>query len=239
MNAAGKRTIGLDVNGNMLFVAIVLNAQVSDLTSGANAPTPEQPANAAAMTPCCEHPHTATQTVCFICDNSTCRKCRGLVNGLHSICRDCKKQVLQELRDERPRWWNTLLGSVCGLAAGIAAGALWSEVESRFKLDGEYLWTGVGYVAGYGVFLGSGQKRGLFLQNIAIFATLLGVIVTQVWPLLLAAFYLNMQEVQDIAVQFSLILPILFAFDPWRWFWLMAALYVAGRVVRPTKLRLM
>lgn len=146
--------------------------------------------------------------------------------------------MLQELRDERPRWWNTLLGSVCGLAAGLAAGVLWSEVERRFKLDGEYLWTGIGYIAGYGVFLGSGKKRGLFLQNIAIFATLLGVTLAQVWPLLMVAYYLDMQKLQDVAIQLSAIVPILIALDPWQWLWLMAALFVAGRVVQPTKLRM-
>jgi hypothetical protein len=222
----------------MLLVAIVLNAQVSELSSGANAPTQETQTNAPALAPCCEHPHTATQKVCFMCDNSTCRKCRALVNGLHAICRDCRKQVLQELRDERPRWSNTLLGSVCGLAAGLAAGVLWSEVERRFNLDGEYLWTGIGYIAGYGVFLGSGKKRGLFLQNIAIFATLLGVTLAQVWPLFVAAYYLDMQKLQDVAIQLSAIVPILIALDPWQWLWLMAALFVAGRVVRPTKLRM-
>ena len=135
-------------------------------------PVPAQPGTAAQ---CCEQMDPQTAGKCKLCGkNNICKNCRGLING-KSVCRACKDQILAELDAEKADPSHLPLALVAGAVAAFVSGVVWAAIAVIARVHIGYVAIGVGYLAGQGVFFGSGKKRGVTLQYAAIGCALLGL----------------------------------------------------------------
>ena len=116
---------------------------------------------AAAIQPCCEKADAASRRSCELCGkNAVCKFCRHLVNGSKWVCAACREQILAELKAEEAQTPHLLAGAALGAVAAVAGGAVWAAVAIITHLAIGYVAIGVGYLAGFGVWLGAGRKKG-------------------------------------------------------------------------------
>jgi len=74
-----------------------------------------------------------------------------------------------------------LPGSIGGLLAAIIGGVLWGVITIATNKEYGIAAIGIGFLAGGGVLLLSGKKKGLPLQIIACVAGVLGILVGKYW----------------------------------------------------------
>jgi hypothetical protein len=118
-------------------------------------------------------PQTAGK--CKLCGkNSICKNCRGLING-KSVCNACKDQILAELDAEKADTSHLPLALAAGAIAAFASGIVWAAIAVIAGVHIGYVAIGVGYLAGQGVYFGSGKRKGVNLQYAAIGCALLGL----------------------------------------------------------------
>lgn len=93
------------------------------------------------------------------------------------ICEDCRLLVNKEYETELidPNLVGGLLG---GLAGGLLGGLGWYLFVVLTKFELGYIAIGVGYLVAHGVYLGSGKKRGISLQFIALGETFLALLAS-------------------------------------------------------------
>lgn len=93
------------------------------------------------------------------------------------LCKDCKVLVDDAfaLETKNPNILRSVAG---GLLAAVIAGIIWYFFVIITKIELGYLAIGVGYLIGWGVYLGSGKKRGIAIQLITVAITLLTLIVS-------------------------------------------------------------
>ncbi len=156
-----------------------------------SAAAPEPPPVPAAG-PCCAQTDVATMKPCSLCGKMICKNCRSFVNG-KQCCETCVAQIKSELAAERGGVANLPLAACMGIAAAFISGAIWAAIIVWTNMQIGYVAIGVGWLAGQGVFIGSGKKRGTLLQVMAVGCAILG--------LLLGKYFWVASIIHDIALK--------------------------------------
>lgn len=94
------------------------------------------------------------------------------------LCEDCKGKVNTAFAEETENpdlLYAVLLGTV-GAAIG---GMIWFLVAIGTGREIGYVSLGLGYLVGYGVYYGAGQKRGYQLQMISALLAIIAIVVTE------------------------------------------------------------
>lgn len=90
------------------------------------------------------------------------------------LCSDCKAQIDEAFQQEtaNPNYFGAI---TLGVLAGIVAGAVWFLIEILTGYRIGYVALGAGYLIGWAVIWGAGQKRGSSLQLISTVISLLSI----------------------------------------------------------------
>jgi hypothetical protein len=92
------------------------------------------------------------------------------------------QQQLKEIaQTEQMTGTEYLPGSIGGLLAAIIGGVLWGIITIATNKEYGIAAIGIGFLAGGGVLLFSGRKKGMPLQIIACVASVLGILVGKYW----------------------------------------------------------
>jgi hypothetical protein len=92
------------------------------------------------------------------------------------------EQQLKEIaQSEQMTGTEYLPGSIGGLLAAIVGGVLWGLITMATNKEYGIAAIGIGFLAGGGVLLFSGKKKGLPLQIIACVTSVLGILVGKYW----------------------------------------------------------
>ncbi|KAF0243657.1 MAG: hypothetical protein FD180_3177 [Planctomycetota bacterium] len=198
----------------------------------------------APQTTCCSAPDAATIKPCAACGAPVCKNCRAFVNGL-ILCSNCRGQVESAVAAEQPGALGLPFAIAGGVVAAIVSGAVWAAIAIYGNAEIGFIAIGVGFLAGWGVFLGAGKKRGVQLQVVAVACAVLG--------LLLGKYFIVANAIRDYIVQqggakageislfHSGIMKIFFEnigsfLSPWDALWVFLALGAAWRVPQPSGL---
>ena len=194
---------------------------------------------------CCENCQIETLKTCYLCKNNVCKRCRSVVNATRWICRDCKTQIIRELREERPSGRNKFFGLLGGVAAAFIASTIMTVTETITKLDLDYLFVGAGYLCGYAVFLSSSQKRSIGLQNIAFFTTFLVLFIAPAMPMLWAVLLMtpagtnvDFSGLYAAGLLVGAINVVHSLWNVWHFIWTVAGLAVATAIVKPSRIHM-
>ena len=94
------------------------------------------------------------------------------------LCLDCKAKANEMLKAETANP-NFLLAVVVGAAGALLGGLVWYFVAMATGKEIGYISLGLGYLIGFGVYLGSGKKRGIQLQILSAALAIVAIIVTE------------------------------------------------------------
>lgn len=94
------------------------------------------------------------------------------------LCPECKQKANQTFNDET-RNPNILLAIVAGAIAAAIGGVVWYFVAIGTGMEIGYISLGLGYIIGFGVYLGAGKKRGHQLQIIAALLAVISIIIIE------------------------------------------------------------
>ncbi len=94
------------------------------------------------------------------------------------LCSDCKEEANKSFANETKNA-NILLAIIVGAIGGIIGGVIWYFVTINSGMEIGYVSLGLGYLIGFGVYLGAGKKRGHQLQIISAILALVAIIVTE------------------------------------------------------------
>jgi len=94
------------------------------------------------------------------------------------LCPECKQKANQSFEDETKNP-NILLAIVVGAIAAAIGGIVWYFVAIGTGMEIGYISLGLGYVIGFGVYLGAGKKRGHQLQIISALLAVVAIIVIE------------------------------------------------------------
>lgn len=189
---------------------------------------------------CCADPDVATQTACGLCTRPTCRKCGGYVNS-RPVCKNCVAQIQQELDAERADASHIPGGLIGGVIGALLGGGIWAAVAIVTNLAIGYLAVLVGFLAGYGVFLGAGKRKSKQLQYVAVGCAFLGLVLGKyfiVAHVIMKKYpndglsYLDSRVFHVFTENFSKF------FEAFDFLWMFLALGAAVRATKPTLTRL-
>lgn len=195
----------------------------------------------APQAPCCSVPDAATVKLCAACDAPVCKNCRSFVNG-QIVCKNCLSQVQAAFAAEQSGALGLPFAIAGGVIAAIVAGAVWAAIAVFAHIEIGYVAIGVGFLAGWGVFLGAGKKRGVQLQVVAVACAALGLLVGKYFIVANAIrdYLVSQEMVQkgEISLFNSGIFKIFFEnigsfLSPWDALWLFFALGAAWGVPKP------
>lgn len=160
------------------------------------------------------------------------------------LCPECKEKTSKAFEEEtkNPRLW---LAVILGAVGGAVGGLVWYFVAIKTGKEIGYISLGLGYLVGFGVYLGAGKKRGHLLQILSAILAVISIIVTEKFAF---DYFLN-KYIQDNISQFPNILPgqsipVSF-FEPEFWKGFLSpvglliyviGIYIAYRVCKPRKL---
>lgn len=105
-------------------------------------------------------------------------RCKGKKGAVVFVCEGCK-EVLEKAFKAETENPNTPMAILAGLFAAILAGVVWYAFTVLTNYQVGYIAIGVGFLIGFAVRLGSGNKRGFSLQMISAGITLLTLYVSQ------------------------------------------------------------
>ena len=94
------------------------------------------------------------------------------------LCSECKANVDKAFEAETKNP-NILLAIVVGVIGGIIGGIIWYFITINTNYEIGYVSLGLGYLIGFGVYLGSGKKRGHKLQIISAIIAVIAIVVTE------------------------------------------------------------
>lgn len=140
--------------------------------------TGEMEMDSVEATACCDNADMESQGVCGLCEKIICGNCWKKVNEI-TVCGACKETILEELENEKAGVTSMPVAIVLGIVAAIVSGAIWAAVAIGTNHEIGYLAIGVGWLAGMGVFLGGGKKRGMQLQIVSVVCAVLGLFLAK------------------------------------------------------------
>lgn len=114
------------------------------------------------------------------------------------LCAECKEKMNTAFEDETKNP-NFLLGVVGGGVGALIGGIIWYFVAIGTGMEIGYISLGLGYLVGFGVYLGAGKKRGHQLQIISALLATIAIIVTEKF---LFDYFLN-DYIQNHPAEFS------------------------------------
>lgn len=94
------------------------------------------------------------------------------------LCSECKQKANQAFENETQNP-NILLATIAGAVAALIGGIIWYIVAISAGMEIGYISLGLGYLVGFGVFLGAGKKRGHQLQIISALLTVAAIVVIE------------------------------------------------------------
>ncbi len=118
------------------------------------------------------------------------------------FCPVCKEKLNQEFEDATKNP-NILRAVIAGSIAAIVGGVVWYFVTIFTGMEIGYISLGLGYLIGYGVYIGSGKKRGHMLQVISAMIAVIAIIIIEKFILdhfLTIYIQENLSEFPDFAV---------------------------------------
>jgi hypothetical protein len=183
-------------------------------------------------------PDAATQEGCTLCGRPVCRSCRAYVNA-RRVCRACAAQVQSEL-DREIASTASVPGAIVGGAIGaLAGGAAWALIAIVTNLEVGYVAVGVGFLAGFGAFLGAGKKKGKQVQIVAVACALLGLLVGKYATVVT---FVNREYGVDVSYFDGRMIQVFLenlkdVMQPMDVLWIVLAFLAAVRVTRPTAAR--
>jgi hypothetical protein len=132
------------------------------------------------------------------------------------------------------------MGAAAGLVAAIVGGVVWGLIVKMTEYEVGFVALGIGFIVGTAVVLGSGNKRGLPLQVIAVVLALIGILLGKY----LAFVWSVNAEADELGIPIELGLFSGDSFEGftdsesgvWSWFdllWIAIAGYVAFRAPQP------
>jgi hypothetical protein len=202
-------------------------------------PTAAAPSRGSAA--CCATPDVETQRDCGLCGRPLCRRCGGRVNG-RPVCGECLAQIQSELDAEAASTEHVPGGILGGVAGTLVGGAIWAGVAIATKLAIGYVAVLVGFLAGYGTFLGAGKRKGKPLQIVAVACALLGLLLGKY--LIVAHEIIHLPDLADQNLSYTdtRIFKIFFEnisefFRLFDLLWIFLALGAAMRATQPTLTR--
>ncbi len=123
-------------------------------------------------------------------ENVTCSQCSKTVLGNQAysyqgkdktsifLCEECRTQA-EKAFDEETKNPNIPFAVICGCVAAVVAGIAWAAFSILTGYQVGYIAIGVGFVIGWSVIWGSGQKRGQTLQLISAGLTFITLFVSE------------------------------------------------------------
>lgn len=94
------------------------------------------------------------------------------------LCPECKEKTNESFENETKNP-NILLAIITGAIAATIGGAIWYFITITTGREIGYVSLGLGYLIGFGVYLGSGKKRGHQLQLISALLAIVAIIVIE------------------------------------------------------------
>lgn len=113
---------------------------------------------------------------CSLCEQEKPRAEMSFINAKR-FCAECKQTVLSEAEAQIPGGIDIVKALGGALGAAIIGGVFWGLIVIFLNLEIGYAAVGIGVLAGYGVVLTSGKKRGLILQIMACAASVFGIVL--------------------------------------------------------------
>ncbi|MBI5360407.1 MAG: hypothetical protein HZA48_07470 [Planctomycetes bacterium] len=113
---------------------------------------------------------------CSLCEQEKPRAEMSFINAKR-FCAECKQTVLSEAEAQIPGGIDIVKALGGALGAAIIGGIVWGLIVIFLNLEVGYAAVGIGALAGYGVVLTSGKKRGLILQVMACAASVFGIVI--------------------------------------------------------------
>jgi hypothetical protein len=123
-------------------------------------------------------------------ENVTCSQCQKEVSGNEAytyqgkdnahvfLCSSCRQKAETALQAETKNP-NMMLALVLGSVAAVVAGIIWYYFVILTGYQVGYIAIGVGFIIGWAVVIGSGQKRGSSLQIMSAVMTFLTLFVAE------------------------------------------------------------
>lgn len=94
------------------------------------------------------------------------------------LCTECREKTNQTFEEETKNP-NVLLAILVGAIGAVIGGVVWYFVAIGTGKEIGYISLGLGYLVGFGVYLGAGKKRGRPLQIISASLALVAIFVTE------------------------------------------------------------
>ena len=207
---------------------------MSEPNTNPNPPEPQTPVIA-----CCDQPDPGSVKPCAVCKKPTCKNCRTFAGG-KPICGECRSKIEAEIADEKgdvPRLATAVVGGITG---AIVGGGIWAVIALVTGFEVGYVALAVGWLAGMGTVIGSGGKKGVTLQGVAVVCSVLGLVLGKYFAVA-HAIKTHVEGAADISYFDSRLIQIftenfgefLGAFDI---LWLVLALGIAYKLPAPTRI---
>lgn len=124
---------------------------------------------------CCTAPDARSARRCDVCGTPICRNCRYTVDTA-STCEACARDIARAHREEKAGPARLIPGFIGGAAGALVGGGVWAAIAILRRREVGSIAILVGFLAGLGVVLGAGRKKGWHLQAAAVICTLAGLI---------------------------------------------------------------
>lgn len=149
-----------------------------------------------------------------------------------------------ELQGERAQGRDVPLAVLGGLLGSLLGGVAWAAIAVASDMEIGYVALGIGWLAGQGVLLAAGKRKGRELQYVAVACSVLGLVVGKYFSLAHAIIG-SVQRKQDLTLSYldPEIIRIFIEhasqlFSPWDALWVFLAFGVAWRIPAPSQVQL-
>ena len=123
-----------------------------------------------------------TKVICGQCQKEVLGKeayaYKDAKNNEIFLCEPCKNEVEKVLKAETQNP-NIVMALILGSVAGVVAGVIWYFFSILTGYQIGYIAIGVGFIIGWAVIFGSGQKRGAALQIMSAAITLVTLFIAE------------------------------------------------------------
>ena len=190
---------------------------------------------------CCSTMNAESQRECSFCGTPICSSCLTLIKT-HTACEKCSTQIQSELEDEKAGLLSMPTAVAGGMIGAAIGGIAWALVVIFANMEVGYVAIGVGWLAGTGVVMGAGGKKGASLQMVAAACSVFGLLIGKYFSIAhaviqsleeevsyfsLELFMFITQNVGEIFTGSDLIFDLL---------WIFFAISVAWRLPKQTEL---
>lgn len=131
------------------------------------------------MASCCQNMDASTKDTCTLCQKEICGNCLVVINDA-PVCSTCHEQFQAKLQAEKVTPLNVPIAVVGGLIGSVIGAIIWAAIGIVTGYSIGYVAIGVGWLAGMGAFVASGQKRGMSIQVIGVLSSLFGLLLGKV-----------------------------------------------------------